>query len=331
MWNFIKNKKSKKSVAGRASFEQKMYIPKKTINKKERTVPVAPGKRAHQKRPNASWLRRVMIIFLWLLFVGELVYILLFAKFFIPLTIQVVGVPEELTVEQFVREEFQGKYLGIIPKANLLLTRTEPLEDRLADRYPRLESRVVEKKLPETLVVYARALPYQLLWCKQEQCLLLTEQGILKNADSFFQYRDEQGLVYTIRDESGRTLFTEQKVITKEEVNFLKEVIRDFENRTGLQREGDFVVPSLYTKEVRMYTAQGFWVYLSTGQNLQKTLSNLVLFLEKEVPREEWQQLEYVDLRTENRVYYTREDRQPENPKEEEEPKKEEAAAPPAQ
>jgi hypothetical protein len=321
MWNLLKNKNQKKTPLKRSSFEKQMYIPKKTLQKKERTVPGVLGRSSGEKNQKVSWWRRGFIIFLWLLFVCELVYILLFTKFFIPVTVLVAAAPPELAVEQFVREHFEGKYFEVVPKANLLIISTQKLEHLLAARYPRLKNIRVEKKLPETILVYTEVLPYQFLWCKQEECLLLTEEGLLKNADAFFKYRDEQGSVYTVRDESNRTLTLDHRVFTKEEVNFLKEVIRDFESRTGLKREGDFVVPSLYTKELRIHTEEGFWVYFSTQQDLQKTMSNLVLFLEKEIPKEERGQLEYIDLRTENRVYYTRKDRQPENPKEEEKPK----------
>jgi hypothetical protein len=37
-----------------------------------------------------------------------------------------------------------------------------------------------------------------------------------------------------------------------------------------------------------------------------------MLILQKEIPEGEWDKIDYVDLRTENRVYYTRKDRAPE-------------------
>jgi hypothetical protein len=52
-----------------------------------------------------------------------------------------------------------------------------------------------------------------------------------------------------------------------------------------------------------------------------------MLVLEKEIPDNEWDKIDYIDLRTENRVYYTRKDRAPEKTeaqkvREEEEEKK---------
>ena len=54
-----------------------------------------------------------------------------------------------------------------------------------------------------------------------------------------------------------------------------------------------------------------------------------MLVLQKEIPESEWDKIDYIDLRTENRVYYTRKDRAPEKTeeqikREEEEEKKRE-------
>jgi cell division septal protein FtsQ len=316
MWHPWKEKKTKKGELLRPSFERQMYIPKKTLQKKERLVPVKIGKTRTPVQGTTSWIRKGIIIFLWSIFIGEVVYIVFFARFFIPHTINITTVPPELAVESFIQEQFTGKYGEIIPKNNLLLLSPQELEQRLRERFPRFEEVSVKKILPETILVDVQLLPYQILWCKGQQCLLLTKEGTLTNADIFFQYPQEQGVVEKIRDESGRELSPQSKVLTQEEVNFVEAVIRDFNSRTGLEKEGDFVRPSIYTQEIRIHTTKGFWVYLSTQQDLGQTLDNLVLFLQKEVPAEEWGQLDYVDLRTENRVYYTRKDRQPENLKE---------------
>ncbi len=308
--------KSQKNISQK-KFEKEMYIPKKTLQKKERSL--AHNSVVEKERPK-NYGRKILVGILWVLFLLELIYILFFTGVFSIKNIQVTGEAESIHLESFLRKSFDGNYFSFFSRDNILFVNIQSLEQHIRERYPRLQEVSVERVLPGDIHVTVSVKPYQLLWCKEESgCFLLDEDGRLRSAHIFFQYKDEQGIAHMIEDQTQRNVKENDIVITTEEVTFIKRVIEDFDFRSGLTREGSIIRPHEYTKEIRIKTTKGFFIYLPAEGDFDVLMSTLRLFLEKEVPESEWEQIQYIDLRTENRIYYTRKDKQPENPTKEEE------------
>ncbi len=49
---------------------------------------------------------------------------------------------------------------------------------------------------------------------------------------------------------------------------------------------------------------EGWQIYFNPAKDIKNQISNLILTLREKIPPEDWKNLEYVDLRFENRVYY---------------------------
>ena len=61
---------------------------------------------------------------------------------------------------------------------------------------------------------------------------------------------------------------------------------------------------SRFADELRVKTKGGWQIYFGTRIPLEASLEALQLLFEKELPEERHGDLEYIDLRTENRVFY---------------------------
>jgi cell division septal protein FtsQ len=325
-------KKTKKGEGKEHLFKREAYIPKKRIQKVGRVVPTERGRKSEPVRPEKSVGRKVLVAMLWLSFIGEVGYVLLFAGFFTITKVEVQrengeSLIGEEQVREFLEGSWQGKWLTLIPKDNLIFIQADSLEKRLAARYPKLEAVQMEKHFPGTLSVRIVEKPYQIVWCSRENCFLVNSEGRAQDAALFFQYPEEQGTSVRIQDTAEAPLEIQKQVLASEDQQFIHDLVSDFSLRTSLSIEGSLERPNLYAKEIRVRTNKGFVIFFNTRLPVSQSLNTLMLVLEKEIPDNDWDKIDYIDLRTENRVYYTRKDRVPEKTeaqklREEEEEKK---------
>lgn len=325
------HKKKKSGKAPEYLFKKEAYIPKKRLHKTERRVPVPVGKKRHQLEAERErgFGRKLLVLTLWLVFWGEMIYVLFFGGFFTVNTIEInregdSAFIQDEQIKSFLRERWQGRWYHVVPKNNLLLHRSFLEEAALLERYPKIESLEVRKLFPDTLRVTVTEKPYQLLWCQQETCFLVDKEGRAQEALVFFRYPEEQGSVVRIQESMDVNVQVGDRVLHPEDQRFVHDLITDFTLRTGLNREGSLERPNLYAREMRVRTDKGFTIFFNTTLPVAQSLNHLMLVLQKEIPEAEWDKIDYIDLRTEKRVYYTRKDRAPE--KTEEQIKREEEA-----
>jgi cell division septal protein FtsQ len=306
-------------AARRVTFQKEMYIPKKTLQKKGRsTITPARGEKVAVLPRRSPW-RGILVFFLWLCFMAEGIYLVFFMGFFRITSIQFTheGAVSEQSVEGFVRSSYQGKFFNAVNKDNVWFVNTNKLSTNILERYPKLKNVTTTIEFPGTIHITLIEKPYQLVWCTGADCFLLTDEGALRDASVFFERKDEQGKFFTLRDESSQHAGVNEALISKDEVAFIGKVAEDFTLRTGFEIDEELTRPSRYAQEIRLHTKRGFWVYINTKDSLDEALNNMMLLLQKQIPENEWEQLNYIDLRTENRIYYTRKDKKPELTEEE--------------
>ncbi len=76
----------------------------------------------------------------------------------------------------------------------------------------------------------------------------------------------------------------------------------DLLNQLGL-KVFDFIIETDVLKDLRVNTNEGWHVLFDRSRDLKNQLEALKLVLEEKI-KEERKNLEYIDLRIENRVYY---------------------------
>lgn len=311
--------KTKKNAVDKKLFKKEAYIPKKRLQKKERTVTSHPGQRKGKEEsvPKNGTGRKILVILLWIFFFGEVGYVVFFADFFTITNVEIhrkagnAHIGEE-KIREYIEQSWQGKWYGLVPKNNLLLFQPAREERRVLERYPKLEVVSIVKKFPHTLQMEIQEKSYQVLWCSKEDCFLVNKEGVTEDAHIFFQYPEEQGRAIRIQDQAGLSVQTGAQVLEEQDRRFMYDFAENFTLRTGLEVEGALERPNVYAREIRVRTTKGFSLFFNTHLSLEESLNTLMLVLTKEIPEGEWGQIDYIDLRTENRIYYTRKDRAPE-------------------
>lgn len=322
-------KKKKKEREREQLFKREAYIPKSKLNKKERTVPSALGRKKNQENQSSRrGLGRLLVVtVLWICFLGEILYVVLFANFFIINNFDIHKENngdhiQEDHIRGYMEESVSGKWYGVVPKNNLLLLPAAYHEKNLLARYPKIATVRISKQFPNTLKIEVTEKPFQVLWCRKEECFLVNKEGVATDANIFFQYPEEQGTVVRIQDMAEVPVQPGSRVMVPGDWQFVEALTTDFTLRTGLQLNGALERPSIYAEELRVRTDKNFSIFFNTRLPVTESLNTLMLILDREIPESEWEKIDYIDLRTENRIYYTRKDRAPE--KTEEQKKREE-------
>lgn len=245
-------------------------------------------------------------LLLWMIFFGTLVYIFFFSSFILIERVQVVGTNElsAETVERFAEDQLAGKYWKIFPKRGFLLVRLKDLETRLREEYPLLATVLVERIFPNNLRVSVTERKKIIIWTSLDVSSLVDEKGMTHDSTKVFSPENETYLL-TLTDTSGKSVTAGEKVFDPAYGTFLIDMSQAFSEQLGFGLETQYTVVSRFADELRAKTDEGWDVYFSTTIPVETSLSTLSLLFEKELPKEKRVNLAYIDLRAENRAYYT--------------------------
>ena len=137
--------------------------------------------------------------------------------------------------------------------------------------------------------------------CKDEtaECFYIDKQGI-----AFEQAPQTSGsLVLLIKDYSEREYHLGKEIFEQRIVNFISQVRYGLSSEAGLAIL-DFNVLSFPPKDLKVMTNEGWYILFDLERDIKSQLLGLKAALEEKISEEERKNLEYVDLRIENRIYY---------------------------
>lgn len=268
------------------------------------------------------------VFLLWLLFFATIFYMMFFSVFFSIGEMRISGtvrIPEEVLLG-FTERELSVKYFNIFPKRNFFLMQPRVLEERLFNEYPLLSSADVVRIFPNGAQITVTERKKIILWCYDENsqdvaetvslgesCFLINEEGIAKDAKRA-QFSENIEYVIFITDMSHKPVSIGDKVFDPHYGTFIIRLSDLFTEQLGIPLESRFTTVSRFANEVRAKTNGGWYVYFGTDVPLELSLDALKLLFAKELPPEKRAKLAYIDLRTENRVYYAfREEKNMEN------------------
>lgn len=266
-----------------------------------------PEKKVRRSVPRKTEKPSLLLSFLWLLLCGTIVYTLLFAPFLLIDTgsIKVRGT-DRLSpgqVHDFVREDISGRWLHLLPKNNFLLLRPPSLAAKLSARFPLSREVAVTRMFPRGLAIDIWERERIILWCSGGPCYLVTEGGMTQSAEQALA-EENRDFVRKIIDTSAQPVRLGQRLFSFDLPGFIAEWEPLAEAELGMRMDNEYEAASRFAGELRVKTAEGFRIYVSTGLAPSKTIAALRLLFAKELPEEKRRELEYIDARTENRLYY---------------------------
>ena len=261
-----------------------------------------------REEKSSLWLcmRRVVFRMLVFLFAGTVVYVLFFSPF-LEITDVSFGGQQTVAVQELdslAKEALAGKYAAVLPRSNFLLFPERRIKKQILERFKRVRSAAVVKKFPHRLEISLEERKALVLWCAQEKCFIIDEKGVAYAQTTLDAPEVVQNDLLRITSQDGSLVNEGERVLDEHRVGFLTELRQTLKQRSGIEITGEGSMYSPMADDIRVKSAQGWDVLLSTALPLEAGADALRLVLEKQITAEERTKLEYVDLRVENRAYF---------------------------
>lgn len=255
--------------------------------------------RRDREKKEISWKSKLIIA--WILFlILALVYVLFFSPIFKIKETKISG--NQAISNEDVQDSLNGflskKILIVFNRNNIFLATSSKLREVLTKDFLRISSIEINKNIfKKTIDLKITERKEAGIFCKGGECYYIDKQGVI-----FEEAPQTSGtLILLIKDYSERDIEIGTEVIEKE---FMAELI---DLRTYLfdkfnLRVLEFVIETIPCKDLKVNTHEGWYILFDKSKNLKNQFQALKSVLEEKV--EERENLEYIDLRIENRAYY---------------------------
>lgn len=244
--------------------------------------------RRHRFKKEKSWKQK--IIFLWILFlILVLAYILFLSPIFKIKEIKVSG------NQAISNEDIQN---SLDNQSNLFLATGSKLRKILISDFPRILSIEVDKNIAKKTIDLEIVEREEMgIFCKEE-CYYIDKEGVI-----FEKAPQTSGtLILVIKDNSKGEVEIGRSVIDKEFITELIELRSYLPDQFGL-KVLDFIIESDTSQDLKMNTNEGWYILFDKSRDFKNQVQALELVLEEKI-KDQRENLEYVDLRIENRAYY---------------------------
>jgi cell division septal protein FtsQ len=262
-------------------------------------------RRDGEESPLGKIFARVLFYVLLVCFLAVTSYVLLFSTYLKISKITIIGNSELSLAEirKVIEDQQQEKLLKIIPKDNFLLTRSGAFEKLLAGQFRKIKSVAVVKKFPDTLEITLQERKALLVFCSGDWCFLIDENGVAYSEADFNSPELTQNNLIKISDGSPEAVKLGDEIFDQAYIQYVS-TLKEALQGVGIFAENDFTTPSLMADEVKVKITQGGELYFSTQFPLKNAIKTLAIILNKEPLKTQQPNLSYIDLRTENKVFY---------------------------
>jgi len=268
--------------------------------KRHRVIEIKP------KKKKQFFIKKFIFWLLFLCFSGVVFWILFFSYF--TQVNSIVIITEDFNKEiinKIIENETSGKYLNIFPKKNFFLFPERKIIKKIKENGLLLEFINIKRIFPQKITVSAKGRKDVFIWQNQGKVFLIDKAG-----DVFLELNQDQKDEFwkkfvIINDEGSRPVLVGEKIISEELASFFINASMAMCQATGINFKKEVNIPSLVAKEARIEAENGWTLYLSTEQSLNRQAVTLKAFFERQlVSSGEISRLEYVDLRLKGRILY---------------------------
>lgn len=261
----------------------------------ERTASISP------RDAKQAQLRQIVFAILASIILIISIYIIVFSEVFQWRTVVIVGTTNisDDRIESVVNNIGEGRAWGVVPQKNLLFFNIREAQTELRNEISQIGAVQIKRQLPNILKVYVEERDPVIIWETDGRRFYLDLDGVVSKEI----VGDPEISLPTIKDLSNRAVVPREAVVTHNFVEFIKELIDTFHKETGLDA-AEFVTPSPLSREVHVVTSDGWMLYFTSTRTLSSQYKKLLLILNKELTAEQRRNLEYIDLRIPDKIYY---------------------------
>jgi len=229
-------------------------------------------------------------ILIFVVIVG-IFYLICFSSFFQIKEIKISG-NQKVSIENLenlVREKIGQKIL-FFPSESIFLANLKEINEAILEKFPQLAKVNLKRSFPDTMLIEIEERKPVAIFLQNENIFFIDREGII-----FEQVVDVKPQQIIIRNlDATKELKLGEKVIEKELLSKILEI--EFKLKTDLKIESPEI---LVVSEERLNakTSEGWEIYFNLEGDINWQLTKLGAVLEKEIPLERREDLEYIDLR----------------------------------
>lgn len=249
---------------------------------------------------------RVLYWFSLLSFISIAAYILFFSSMLVVSSVNVAGANEldPAQIKAAIVSEISGKYLNLISKNNIMLISEKKMKQALMDKFKRIENVQIKKIFPDEITVAITERKSMLILCSNGSCSIIDNNGqAYVGADFDSDYLKENKLII-LTDESQKPIQLGDTVVANDLTDFIMDIKNHLKNDLDMDVKQDFSTPNLISGDIRVKTEDGWKIYFSKDLGIDKEMEMLKTVLNGNVGKDKLKDLDYVDLRTDNKVFY---------------------------
>jgi len=234
------------------------------------------------------WFWRLV---LFLIFAGEIFYIVYFFSYF---QIKEISVSGNAKVKTETIESF-------IEKGSIFLVDSKKITGNILSSFPQIAEAKIDRKFPDKLNLTITEREAVANFCLEE-CFLIDKTGVIfapvRNDISNGVRESDLLKIQKIDDEQ---LELGSKVLEEEMVNLILDIESRMKNDLKIAINEVLVVSE---DRLDIKTAEGWVFYFNTKNDLAWQMTKLKAVLDEEIPPDRRKNLEYIDLRFGNLAPY---------------------------
>ncbi len=282
-----------------------MLSPKKTYIQNCTGAHMKSKEKSANEKATSRVISRVVFYILLVAFLGVTGYVLFFSAYLKISKISING-NEELDLAEIrsvIESKQQRKLFKIFPMDTFLLANTGNLENSLTSQFRKIKKVSVVKKFPDTLEITLQERKALLVLCSGEKCFLIDENGTAYSEANFDSPEITQNHLIKIFDRNPDDIRIGDTVIERLYVQYVSALSVTLQG-IGVAIDNEYWTPSLVADEIDVKISNGGELYFSTQFPLETAIKTLNIVLKKELIRIQQSDVAYIDLRTENKVFY---------------------------
>lgn len=300
MFGFFK----KPSVQSGRAGKNKIVRPSPNVEAGKRVV--ARKKSAKTGGAGGSFWIGVLGALLTAGLAGATVYAVIFSPLLRIKSVTVDGLEslDSRSVIETASKIMDRRYWDVFDGSNLILASDDKIEKALLDRFKKIESVETRKKFPDKLEISVKERGSILVFCDGSACSVIDRNGqAFAKADFQSNELDEQKLI-VLRDLSRKDVPMAEVSIDTGLAGFLNEVKMRLEKELDVETRQEWSTPTLISGDLRAETAEGWKIYFNYAIGVEKEIEMLKTVLANSLDKARRADLEYIDLRLDNKVYY---------------------------
>jgi cell division septal protein FtsQ len=255
-----------------------------------------------KKKFSGKWLYRSVALF----FAVTVIFTLFFSDYLKITEMRISGLEklDEVSVRSVIGEELGSRYFNLVSRNNLILLQKSELQEVLLNNFKRIEAVSIEKFFPGSLRVTIKERRLTMLLCSSGKCYVLNEKGDAYAAENFTQDELEKENLIILTDLSNARISTENSPLESDFQDFVLGLDRRVLEDAGIVLKKQYETPSRMSGDLKAETEEGWKIYFSESVGMEKEVLMLKTVIVNKIEKEHQKDLEYVDLRIANKVFY---------------------------